>query len=246
MEPREILKELAWKHPSDAGGVVEEAMRRSEELTPELLKLLAELSEGVEDYYCNYYAPIYAIYLLAYFREVAAYPLIIKTVKGRPDFILDSYFGPIITRDLPRILASVAGGDLGLVLELVEDEESGESVRSAALKTPVVLYAEGEFSYEDLVAYFEYLFGRLERGKNKLLWSHLALACTQTCPSELAEQLGEVFKEDLLYPSIISIQRIEGAISYTETGTLPEWLREREKYTLIGDLAQEFESLNFC
>jgi hypothetical protein len=78
MEIQEILDELQYctgKFPRQA---LQEALARREEITAPLLKILEDAGRDTEILNQEeYMAPIFAMYLLAQFREKQAYPLIV-------------------------------------------------------------------------------------------------------------------------------------------------------------------------
>ncbi len=80
----------------------------------------------------RYIRHIYAMYLLAQFREGKAYPILMDFVATPGEIVLD-LTGDVITEDLGRMLASVCHGDLGPIKRLIENPEVNEWVRSAAL-----------------------------------------------------------------------------------------------------------------
>jgi hypothetical protein len=63
--------------------------------------------------------------LLAQFREVRVYPLVVL-----PGDLLDSLGGDFITEDLGRVLASLCGGELDGIQSIIENEDD-EWVRDA-------------------------------------------------------------------------------------------------------------------
>lgn len=106
---------------------------------------------------------LFAVYLLAQFREKRAYEPLVKIVSA-PGDIPDALLGNTVTEDLNRILASIFNGDPDPLKGLVEGREVAPYVRWAALDTFPVLVAAGEMTRENVVAYFEELFTwRLDR-----------------------------------------------------------------------------------
>jgi hypothetical protein len=100
---------------------------------------------------------IYARYLLALFRELRAYPLLVRIFSRPGEFPFD-LVGDVVTQDLGRILASVSGGDISGLTELIEDEHANEWVRSLAMGGMVSLVSTGQRMREEAMAYFLRLF----------------------------------------------------------------------------------------
>src|SRR5438093_12928639 len=127
MEIAEILSQLerpARKFPRAA---VEEAVERREEITPELLRILEETIARPSDFSGDSIAHIFAMFLLAQFRESRAYPLFVR-IALLPSDVLDELFADLVTESLGRLLASVCGGDIGEIQSLIENENADEYV----------------------------------------------------------------------------------------------------------------------
>jgi hypothetical protein len=58
--------------------------------------------------------------------------LFIRCWPSPPD-VVDKLLGDVITEGLPGIIASVCGGDTGLIKRIIENEQLDEHVRGAAL-----------------------------------------------------------------------------------------------------------------
>ena len=145
MDVEEILAELDRNHTQVPRITLEEAAAHREEIIPRLLAVLEEVAKDpapfAEDKNRNIH--IYAMYLLAQFRETRAYPLLVKifSVPGEVPFDLA---GTVVTQDLASILASVSDGDPSGMMELVENEKANEYVRGAAMDGLVTLMAFGK------------------------------------------------------------------------------------------------------
>jgi hypothetical protein len=129
------------------------------ESTPYLLESINNAEEVLdkllnED---NYFLPFYALFMLAQFRETEAYPLIHRIFSGDVEAI-DAAFGDFTTTDLHRILASVSGGDVSLINQLIEDENVYEFVRTAALDSWACLFRAGLKTREETIEYLKTLF----------------------------------------------------------------------------------------
>src|SRR5207244_12237831 len=105
---------------------------------------------------------IYALYLLALFRETRAYPLIVR-ICSRPGEFPFELAGDVTTQDLGRILASVSGGEVRGMTALIENEEANEYVRSVAMDGMVSLVTNGQRTRDEVMTYFLQLFHKLER-----------------------------------------------------------------------------------
>ncbi len=170
METAEILHQFERATGRFARTAVEAAVARREEVTPELLRILEDTVDRAAqlDAEGDYMAHLYAMFLLAQFRETRAYPLVVR-FASLPGDLLDSLCGDFITEDLGQVLASVCGGELAGIQSLIENEDADEWARGAALSSLVTLVAAGQKSRDEIVSYFASLF----RGKLVRQWSHV-------------------------------------------------------------------------
>jgi Protein of unknown function (DUF1186) len=126
MDVQEILQQFATATGTFPREAVAQAIAQREAITPELLRVLAEAQHTIEDLpESDPMAHIYAMYLLAQFREPRAYPLIVEFFSIPGDIALDTT-GDVATEDLGRILASVSCGDIRLMTALIENAHANE------------------------------------------------------------------------------------------------------------------------
>ena len=125
MRIKEILKELEFNTGTFPRQAVEAAIANRERITPELLRIIEQATQNVEAllHKERYMAHLYAMYLLAQFREKRAYPLIVDFFSIPGEITLD-ITGDFVTEDLGRVLASVSWGDTSLMEKLVEEIEA--------------------------------------------------------------------------------------------------------------------------
>jgi len=65
-------------------------------------------------------AHLYAMFLLAQFRETHAYPLVVR-FASLPGNLLDFLCGDFLTMDLGRVLASGCGGESQGIQSVIEN-----------------------------------------------------------------------------------------------------------------------------
>src|SRR6516225_3134562 len=198
METAEIMHQFERATAKFPRAAVEAAVARREEITPELLRILQETVDRAAqlDAEGDYMAHLYAMFLLAQFRETRAYPLMVR-FASLPSDLLESLCGDFITEDLGQVLASVCGGELAGIQSLIENESTDEWVRGAALSSLVTLVAAGQKSRDELVKYFAGLF----RGKLVRKWSHtwdtLVSYSSDLYPEELLDDIEKAYEDDL-------------------------------------------------
>ncbi|HEY73154.1 MAG: DUF1186 domain-containing protein [Chloroflexi bacterium] len=236
----EILEKLEMFH----GGVfpreaLQEAIAQREQITPELLKILEYARKNTKELLAvGYMTHIYALYLLAQFREQRAYPLIVDFFSIPGEVTLD-VTGDVVTEDLSRILASVCGGDTSLIKSLAENERANEFVRDAALEALLVLAAIGEMSREEVVTYYQSLFAKFERTPS-IIWSGLVGCCTDLYPEEVMDDIEQAFDDGLVSKMFIDLEWVRENLAAGKEKALERLKSDRRK-TLIDDTIKEME-----
>jgi len=243
IELTEVLKSLERNTGVFPKKAVEAAMEMRDEITPELLRILEDTigraSEIVaEDEHGAYFVHLYAMYLLAQFRETRAYPLVVRFARLE-EGVLDALAGEFVTEDLCRVLASVCDGDTGPIEELIEDENVGEYARGAALNSLLVLVSEGAKSRDEVMAYFKSLFaGRLERSYSHA-WDSLVACATRLHPEEVSGHITAAFEEGLVDEWFISPQNVERASKRSKESVLEDLCKGGHTY--IENVVAEME-----
>lgn len=158
MDTEEVLRKLEFYTGAFPRQALQQAVASKEEITPSLLRIIEHANEVPavlgDD---NYMAHIYAMYLLAQFREKRAYPLIVEFFSI-PGGVTVECTGDVVTEDLHRILASVSHGDASLIKRLAQNDNANEWVRGAALNALVTQVACGEAARDAVMAYYAELF----------------------------------------------------------------------------------------
>jgi len=243
VEITQILKEIERNTGMFPRKAVETAMEAREEITPELLRILEDTidraSEIVaEDEDGAYFAHLYALFLLAQFRETRAYPLVVRFARLEGG-LLDALAGDFVTEGLCRVLASVCDGDTVPIERLIEDKSVAEYARSAALNSLLVLVSEGAKSRDEVMAYFKSLFaGRLERSYSHA-WDSLVACATRLHPEEVSEHITAAFEEGLVDEWFISPRNVERKLKEDKESILEDLRKGRHTYieNIVDEMA---------
>lgn len=236
MEIKEILSDLEGYKKSFPNEAVTDAITQKEMITPELLRILEQAEKNIHQIETepDYMAHIYAMFILAQFREKRAYPLIINlfSYPGKTSFDIA---GDFICEDLPRVLASVCDGDSTLIKQLVENTDANEYVRFSALKALLVLVVNGKSTRKDVIEYYESLFkGKLER-KNSMVWNGLISFSSHLCAQEVYEDIKNAYNEKLIDPFFFSLNDMEEYFSRGWEKNLV-MLKDDFHYTYVDDI----------
>ena len=211
------------------------ALAQRDAVIPELLKALEAVANNPAEYALrqDYMLHLFAMYLLAQFREKRAYAPIVKmfSTSGETPFELAE---DVVCDGLTNILASVYDGDPAPLQSLVEGEAVNEFVRSAALGTFTTLFHSGQMSRDQVVEYWRSLFhGRLER-KPAMPWATLVSEAANLPAPELLEEIRQAFADGLVFPDYCSLADIESDLANPKPGRF-------DRYALIEDAIDEME-----
>jgi uncharacterized protein DUF1186/SEC-C motif-containing protein len=236
MDIQEILAQLERGEGRFPTAAVQEAMARREEIIPPLLEVLENVAQDPQPFASDgeRMIHIYAMYLLAQFREPRAYPLLVRIVSAPGEVAFD-LFEDSVTNDLGRILASVSNGDIRGMTSLIENPQANEYVRAAAMDGLLALVACGERSREEVMGYFKRLLQELDRTPG-MVWDGLADSCADLYPAEAVAELRRAYEDDLVDPDFISWRDIERALERGQEAAMDE-LKQRR--SLITDVVQE-------
>lgn len=176
-----------------------------------MLRVLEEIAEPAQaaeiDAKGEYMAHLYAMYLLAQFRETRAYPLMLK-IALLPSDLLESLFGDCVTESFGKVFASVCDGNLEGIQSIMENSAADEWVRGAVLGGLVTLAVEEIKSREEILSYFAELFHGKLTDKNENVWSELVAYSTDLYAPELLGEIEQAYEQDLVDLSIIGLDDV--------------------------------------
>ncbi|MDP2826229.1 MAG: DUF1186 domain-containing protein [Sulfuritalea sp.] len=191
-----------------------------EEVTPYLVAAIARLADHPDQGANPDYAlHLYAMHLLATWRETAAYAPLVG-LGHHSEEVVDRLLGGTVTESYGRCLASVCDGDLGLLQGLVEDETASYWARNAALDAVMTRVFEGDASREELIAYLMRLgdaeAARLRAANGavdepQILDAVISVA-TDIGAAEMLERIRGWFADQLNDPFIIGLENVERKI----------------------------------
>lgn len=243
MDVYHILEDLAYDTGELPREALESAISMREEITPHLLQILQKAIERIDeiiehDSYCGH---LFAMYLLAQFREVAAYPLVLKLVAF-PSDLPHAIAGDVLTEDLSRILASVFSGDCELLEKVIENPLLNEYVRAACQSALVILVGSKMVERTHVIAYFKTLFHTLQRIPS-YVWDNLAICAIDLYPLELKEELRLAIQEGLVDTSFVNEKMISETLANSQEEHLAHLYLRTE---LIEDTVSEMEKWISC
>jgi hypothetical protein len=241
MEIDEIIEQFQWFDGKFKQEAVEAAVARRDEIIPQLLRVLEEIADPVHaakiDAEGVYMAHLYAMYLLAQFRETRAYPLMVR-IALLPSDLLESLFGDSITESLGQVLASICGGDIEGIQSIIENTAADQWVRGAALGALPTLVGAGIKSREEILSYFAELFHGKLTDKNDIIWSDLVIYSTDLYAPELLGEIEKAYEDELVDPGVVGLENVRRDLAKGK-----DWAMERlatdPHRQLISDTVKE-------
>ena len=241
MNIEEILSQLKSEDSTFPRKALKAAISQREEITPHLLKIIENVNHDSSELLNRErdLSLIYAMFLLAQFREPSAYPLIV-TLVSKNEQVVEDLLGDLVTEDLGRMLASVYDGRLELIQELIENHSLYEYVRTAAIKCLTILVAHKLLPREVVINYFRLLFNSKLKKDGSYVWTSLVCESTNLCPKELEIEIRKTFEADLIEPFFINLKDVEKSLKTNINQSLSS-LRKNRHYSLINNTIAEIE-----
>ncbi|NGX54417.1 MAG: hypothetical protein KR126chlam2_00027 [Chlamydiae bacterium] len=239
MQITHILEELAFDMGELPREAIEAAIAKRKAMTPHLLQILSDAVERIDEIIenDNYQGHLYAMYLLAQYREPAAFPLILKLISF-PGEIPHVILGDVLTEDLSRILASVCEGNILPIQQLIENPLINEYVRAAGQSSLVTLVGCGLLSRKTIIPYFGTLMTQLLERRRSYVWDNLISCCCDLYPIEILDAIISVFDEELADSEFITLEDVQAILDKKQEDHLFKLFQNAE---LIEDTVTEME-----
>ena len=240
MDIQEIISQLEYHRGTFPRKALKEAVDSKEQITPILLNILEESTVNIQKLaeQDDYMAHIYAMFLLAQFREKRAYPLIVNFFSTPGDVSLE-VTGDVVTEYLRRILASVYDGDASLIKQLAENESADEYVRGAALEALACLVATGKQSREEVLGYYKALLQSELSKQSSFFCAGIVSAATDLYPEEIYEEIKETFEKDMVDETILDLKFVDQKLAQGKEKVLAE-LQDKRNGPIV-DTIKEME-----
>ncbi len=241
VETKEIVEKLERYTGVFPREAVQAAIENRESVIPELLRAL-EAADGDVSVVLDegdYHLHVYALFLLAQFREKRAYPLVVSLVS-RPGDVPFDLFGDAITEDLPSILASLSCGEIAPLKRIIENPGVNEYARAAALEALVTLVVCGAKERAEIIGYFKDLLGGGLEREHTFAWDALVTCCGYLHPEETYQEIRRAYAEGLVDPSYVGLEDVERAMKRNKDRSV-DFLKSTGRFGLIEDTIASME-----
>lgn len=197
MEINQILEAFNQSSP-EPKEAIQAAIECREEITPIFLERLQRIIDNPNAADFSLKDDLMALFLLSYFREQKAFPLIIQ-LASIPGEWPNEFFGDVITEGLASFIVSTYDGDLQAITSLIESREAFVWSRVAALNSLLGIFAEQKISRKTLLAYYQKLMRADDIETDDIVFiTKVAENVISLYPKELYYDLMRLFDKDLI------------------------------------------------
>jgi hypothetical protein len=212
---------------------VEAALEQKEEIIPHLIALLEKVRDEPSKYTggSGYYAHVYALMLLGYWREAKAQQVIIDLVS-LPKPLPEDLFGDIIVEHLPEILLRTCGGSVEKIKELITNKNADAYSREAAITAISYAVLEGFITREDALSYFAGFFSADAAPEDSFFYSQLAWEICDLYPEELIDTIRGAYERELIDDFVIGIEDFQIALDCGKEQCLEDFRKKASNRSL--------------
>ena len=214
MNIEEIVESLTTFNSKYPLAAMKAASRYQEEITPILLNALDEAFKEKENLDGDCMLHVFGMFLLAQFKEVRAFPKLVKFLEMKEEAI-DAVIGGTLTEDYHNILCSTFNGDLQLLKNIIENDDIFEYARGAALNASVGLVATGQIEANDWQLYLKTL---LEQPNDEMLKAQIVNVIISARFYDLIPTVKETFLSETISTDYTDYASFVSAIFSVESG----------------------------
>jgi uncharacterized protein DUF1186/SEC-C motif-containing protein len=230
MSPEEVKRVLEYNSGKFPFEAVSQAVAQREALTPMLLAELeraADSPQALLDEPESYMLHVYAMYLLAQFREPRALDPLLRLFSLTGDAV-ELLLGDVVTEDGGALLASVCHGEVAPIKALIENREANEYGRDAGICALLTLVAEGDLDRGELIDYLRQ-FSRTLGPEDFLIQAFWVAAADELYPEELMPEIRAVYAAGAVDDSFIALRDLDRTLKKGREAALAS-LRENRRY----------------
>lgn len=231
MEINDILQAFEIFEKEYKRNAVDAAIARREEIIPDLIGVLGNVLKDPEYYAdrdCHYFAHIYALLLLGYFKENRAHDVIVDLASLSGD-LPNLLFGDSITGDLPIVLLRTCGGRVDRIKELILNKDAYDYCRGSALEALSYAVVEGYATREEVLSFYQELFTGNEASDLSCFHDTLAVCIYKLYPEELMETIEKAYEEGLIHPGYVGYGEFTEVLKTGKENRLEKFRIEVEK-----------------
>lgn len=238
---KEIIKKIEYNKGTFPKNEIEELIKRKDEAVPVLLDIIKKVRDNPKKFInnSNYFAHIYAVYLLAQFRSSELFPLFIDILNFQGEMPHD-LFGDVICEAAGRIIASVYSGDIQTIKDLIENEKVDEYVRGHGLRALAILALYGTLDRKEVLDYYKGLLNGGLKDQHPYVLGEVVVYADDLYPEELYNDIKKAFEEDKIDESVIGMKSIDYTLKESRNKVLKD-TKDNIHMRLIDNTIEEME-----
>lgn len=236
----DILDDLRYLTKGYPTAAVKAALAKQDEITPFLFEFLIYAIENYQQLDELYFGHLYAMFLLSYFREKTAFPLIMK-ITALPEEWPENLLGDTITEDLDRIIASLYDGNITLIQQVIENKNTNIWSRNAALRSLLVLVKNDALEREWAINYFKKLFLENIFLEDEDSMTNLVSTAYDLYPEELYDEIKNAFIIDNVDTFCIRMEDVDALLAEGKEAGLAKNLYDNHHYNFIDNVIETME-----
>ena len=218
-----------------------ECIRNNRDIAIEtLLEYIRKPVENIDNLPEDYDAHLYAMFILAEFREHRAFDYLIRYLELDEDTI-EFFLGDALCDDFPSILASVSDVTDVPKLKAIADNASLDIfVRDVAFRTILVMCVENIYYIDDLSAYIGTILDR--NNENSMYLGFIVSACMDMGITEHNEKILSLFDDDKIDRTFIKKDDFTREMDKADQQLSLVKLRDRSYCIFVNDTEKSFGS----
>ena len=215
---------------------IDEAIELQEEITPHLIAIVQETAANPRKYLLNNsMSHIYAVMLLAYFRESKAHQATVE-LFSLPKHFISPLFEDLIMEDLASILVQTCGGSVEQIKQLILNKQAYEYCRSATVTALTYAVLEGYETRENAIQFLSSLFtGTEDNNPDSSFWAMIVDDMVNLYSEEAMPVIEKAFADDLIDEFFINLDFVHELMAKGKE-ELFQKLREEKERRSIDDI----------
>jgi hypothetical protein len=218
------------------------AIKKQKEITPVLLTFLNETITHYQSLEDRFFGYVHALFLLAFFREKQALPLVIALVS-LPEQWPETLLGDIITEDLHRIIGSIYDGNIETLQQFIENPTMNAWSRNAVLRTLLVLVKAKTLTRSWVIRYLKTLFYHHAFVNDVTATTHLVNVACDLYPDELYGEIKMATEHGRVDAGWIDLKWVDFMLSMKKKTALAKYIYNNPQYDLIDHVMHNLASL---
>lgn len=236
------FSELAFDYGKFPKRALKWAAKNPSKVIPTFLTWLDETVDnfrGLDDRFVGYF---YATYLLGYFQEPKAFPLLLKLIDTKAVW-QEEYYHAFLCNVLSAAIAGAYTNQFDALLDRIAKRHRTELTRAILLDTMLVLINLKKLTREQVLDGYQTLLGLPAIRKDKDALTNILWSASDLQPIELYDEIKACYENKLVDQKIIKLEQFEDDFKRDQKRFLQAKLYQNKVYQPLGDPVTEIYRL---